>query len=92
MKYDTRCEFWKIYSKTYIKTVCKKIEKILNIKLKNDASPMETGDHPDMDESDLLDQDFFSQYQILIGGAQWDLNLGQNDFQYATHTMDRFVK
>ena len=38
---------------------------------------METGDHPEMDESDLVDQEQIAQYQMIIGSLQWDVTLGR---------------
>ena len=54
------------------------------------GSSMETGGHPEIYESDLLDQEQMSQYQMSIGSVQWDVLLGRYDFQYATNTMARF--
>ena len=41
------------------------------------GSSMETGGHPEIYESDLLDQEKMEQYQMSIGCAQWDILLGQ---------------
>jgi hypothetical protein len=35
------------------------------------VSPLEPGDHPEFDESDLLDFEGIKQYQSLIGSIQW---------------------
>ena len=48
---------------------------------------METGDYPEMDESDLLDQEQIAQYQMLIGRAIWDVTLGRYDVQYAKNPL-----
>ncbi len=53
---------------------------------------METGDHPEVDESDLLPPDEVSIYQMLIGCAQWAVTIGRFDVQYATSTMARFAQ
>ena len=37
-----------------------------------------------------LEQEQISQYQILIGSAQYAVTLGQYDVQYATNTLARF--
>ena len=47
------------------------------IKLTMYGSSMETGGHPEIYESDLLDQEKMEQYQMSIGCAQWDILLGQ---------------
>ena len=62
--------YWQISAKTYIKNTCEKIESLFDIKLKNYGSPMETGDHPEVDESDLLDPEETTKYQMLVGCAQ----------------------
>ena len=51
---------------------------------------METGDHPEMDETDLLIGSDIPIYQMLLGCAQWAVTLGRFDIQYATNTMARF--
>ena len=52
---------------------------------------METGDHPEVDDSDLLPPDDIAIYQMLIGSAQWAVTLGRVDIQYATNTLARFA-
>ena len=81
---------WEFSAKTYVKNVCEKIEKLLDISLKNYGSPMETGDHPEVDETDLLDPEQVSIYQMLIGCAQWAVTIGRFDIQYATITMAKY--
>ena len=58
--------------------------------LKNYGSPMETGDHPEINETDLLAPQEISQYQMLVGCAQWTVTLGRYDVQYATNTLARY--
>ena len=77
-------------AKTYIKNVTERIEKVMECTLKNYGSPMETGDHPEMDESDLLLATEIPIYQMLLGCAQWAVTLGRFDIQYATNTLARF--
>ena len=77
-------------AKTYIKNVTERIEKLMEITLKNYGSPMEAGDHPEMDESDLLVGTDIPLYQMLLGCAQWAVTLGRFDIQYATNTLARF--
>ena len=51
--------------------------KWFGIKYKIMDIQMETGDHPEMDESDLVDQEQIAQYQMIIGSLQWDVTLGR---------------
>ena len=39
-------------------------------------SPLEKGDHPELDDSELLDATGIQQYQSLIGSLQWVISLG----------------
>ena len=56
----------------------------------NVCSPLEHGDHPELDESDLLDEDGIQIYQSLIGSLQWAISLGRFDIQCAVMTMSSF--
>ncbi len=53
-------------------------------------SPLEHGDHPELDESDLLDEDGVQKYQSLIGSLQWTISLGRFDVACAVMTMSSF--
>ena len=86
---ETKC--WEFSAKTYIKNICEKLEKLLDCTFKNYGSPMEVGDHPETDESDLLPPDYVSIYQMLIGCAQWAVIIGRFDIQYATISLARFA-
>jgi hypothetical protein len=46
---------------------------------KNMRSPLEKGDHPELDASELLDEIGIAQYQSLIGSLQWAVTLGRID-------------
>ena len=56
----------------------------------NIQSPLEKNDHPELDDSDLLDDDGVSQYQSLIGTLQWTISLGRFDVATAVMTMSGF--
>lgn len=43
------------------------------------SSPIERGDHPELDTSELLDLDGVKQYQSIIGSLQWAVQLGRID-------------
>jgi hypothetical protein len=87
---DPHTKNWSMSAKTYIKNVCEKIENLLGITLKNYGSPMVTNDHPELDETDFLDEKGIKIYQMLIGSAQWAVTLGRYDIQYTTNTMARY--
>ena len=56
----------------------------------NVSSPLEKGDHPELDNSDYLDIDGISIYQSMIGSLQWAVSLGRIDIQTSIMTMYAF--
>ena len=54
------------------------------------SSPLEPGDHPELDTSEFLDQDGTEIYQSLIGAFQWAITIGRWDIQTAVMTMSSF--
>ena len=54
------------------------------------SSPLEKNDHPELDTSDILDEDGIRQYQSLIGTLQWAITLGRFDISVAVMTMSGF--
>jgi hypothetical protein len=59
-------------------------------KPKEYTSPLEKGDHPEIDQSEELDNDGIKKYQTMIGCLQWAVSLGRFDIQTATMTMSCF--
>ena len=53
-------------------------------------SPLEKGDHPELDDSELLDANGIQQYQSLIGSLQWAISLGYFDIATAVMSMSSF--
>ena len=53
-------------------------------------SPLEKNDHPELDDSPLLDDDGIAKYQSLIGVLQWTITLGRFDIATAVMTMSGF--
>ena len=53
-------------------------------------APLEKGDHPELDTSELLDQEGINQYQSLIGQLQWAISIGRFDIHTAVMTMSGF--
>ena len=54
------------------------------------SSPMETGDHPELDMSDFLDEKEIKLYQSMIGALQWCVTLGRFDIMFAVMTLSCF--
>jgi hypothetical protein len=56
----------------------------------NVYSPLEKGDHPKLDESELLDPDDVTKYQSLVGSLQWAISLGRLDVAKVVMTLSGF--
>ena len=54
------------------------------------SSPLERGDHPELDASNFLDQEKTEVYQSLIGAMQWAVSICRWDIQSALMTMSSF--
>jgi len=54
------------------------------------TTPLEPGDHPELDESSTLDAKQTRLYQSLIGMLQWAVTIGRIDIHCAVMTMSRF--
>ena len=63
--------------------VCAGIEKLMDILLKKYETPLATGEHPEIDDTGLLDSDGHSKYRMLIGCGQWSITLGRFDVMFA---------
>ena len=56
----------------------------------NVSSPIEKGDHPETDSSELLDTKGVQMYQSMIGALQWMVTIGRLDITTAVMTMSGF--
>jgi hypothetical protein len=54
------------------------------------TSPLEKGDHPELDVSDLLGPEDVVKYQSFIGAMQWAISIGRFDIQTAVMTLSSF--
>jgi hypothetical protein len=59
-------------------------------KPKEYTSPLESGDHPELDTTELLGLEGIQQYQSLIGSMQWAVSIGRLDITTAVMTMTSF--
>jgi len=53
-------------------------------------SPLEKGDHPEIDNSEFLDDDSTRTYQSLVGALQWSISISQFDIATAAMMMSSF--
>jgi hypothetical protein len=65
-------------------------ENIFGCKPKEYTSPLEKGEHPEIDDTEDLDIDGIKKYQKMIGCLQCAVSLKRFDIQTATMTMSRF--
>ena len=54
------------------------------------SSPLEHGDHPELDDSEYVDSDGIGHYQTMIGQLQWVIALGRFDVFTATMSISRY--
>jgi len=54
------------------------------------SSPLEKGDHPELDMSEELGEKGIQQYQSLIGSMQWAVSIGRLDITTAVMTLSGF--
>ena len=97
LSYHLGCDFYRDRHGTLCQSPKKYIERMVdNFKRmfghapKQYTSPLEKGDHPEMDTSPELDLDGIKKYQSLIGSAQWAISLGRFDVATAVMTMSAF--
>ena len=53
-------------------------------------SPLDHGDHPEIDTTEELDEKWIKLYQSMIGSLQWAMSLGRFDISTAMMTLSFF--
>ena len=56
---------------------------------KNMRTPLDKNDHPELDDSELLEGNSIQHYLTMIGQLQWIVNLGRFDIHAQVTTMSR---
>ena len=69
----------------YVNKILESYERMFNEKPRKSRPPLEGGDHPELDTSELCDDHQTKQFQTLIGQLQWLISLGH--FDIAVHVM-----
>jgi Reverse transcriptase (RNA-dependent DNA polymerase) len=77
--------------KKYIKKMFDTYQMLFGEKPWDYASPAEKGDHPKLDDTELLDDDGVQKYQSMVEAAQWLILLGKLDVATAVMTMSGFL-
>jgi len=76
--------------KKHIEKILENCRRIHGTWPKPATSPLVTGDHPELDASELLDEDNQKICQSLIGAPQWVIQIGRFDVQTAMMTSSHF--
>ena len=74
----------------YIGQLLDSYERMFGSKPKPYKSPLEKGDHPEIDTSEELGYADITKYQSLIGQLQWTISWGRMDITTAVMTMSGF--
>ena len=74
----------------YIDKMIDSYYQMFGVKPKPYVSPLEKGDHPELDTSDELNEEGIKKYQSLIGALQWAVTVGRIDITTAVMTMSSF--
>jgi hypothetical protein len=75
---------------SYVKKIIMNYENMFGEKPKEYSSPLLEKDHPELDNSPLLDENGIKQYQSVLGALQWLITLGRFDIQVAVMTMSGY--
>jgi len=92
LNYLLGCDYYRDENKTLCMEPRRYIEKmddtylqLFGEKPKQCQTPLDKNDHPELDESPLLDDKGIKIYQSLVGACQWVIQLGR--FDIAVHVM-----
>ena len=74
----------------YVNKILESYERMFNEKPRKSRPPLEGGDHPELDTSELCDDHQTKQFQTLIGQLQWLISLGRFDIAVHVMSLSRF--
>ena len=74
----------------YVNKILESYERMFNEKPRKSRPPLEGGDHPELDTSELCDDHQTKQFQTLIGQLQWLFSLGRFDIAVHVMSLSRF--
>ena len=97
MKFHLGCDFFNDPDGTlcfgprrYIDKMMDTYVQMFNEAPKEFSSPLEKNDHPELDDSEFLNDQDIKIYQSMVGACQWAVSLGRFDIQTALMTMSQF--
>ncbi len=71
-------------------SMIKQVERMFGT-LKKHSNPMETGDHPELDESEVMSDEGHRKHQMLMGMLVWVVTIGRVDVAHSTSSLSRFT-
>ena len=74
----------------YVIKTLESYERMLKEKPRKSRPPLEGGDHPELNTSDLCDEHQTKQFQTLIGQLQWLISLGHFDIAFHVMSLSSF--
>ena len=74
----------------YVNKILESYERMFKEKPRKSRPPLEGGDHPDLDTSELCEEHQTKQFQTLIGQLQWLISLGRFDIAVHVMSLSRF--
>ena len=76
--------------KKYIEKMVFNFKKMFGDKPRPYTSPLEKGDHPQLDTTEELPMEDIKKFQFLIGSIQWAVSIGKLDVCTAVMTLSKF--
>ena len=74
----------------YVNKILESFKRMFKEKPRKSRPPLEGGDHPELDTSELCDEHQTKQFQALIGQLQWLISLGRFDIAVHVMSLSRF--
>ena len=74
----------------YVNKILESYERMFKEKPRKSRPPLEGGDHPELDTSELCDDHQTKKFQTLIGQLQWLISLGRFDIAVHVMSLSRF--
>ena len=74
----------------YVNKILESYKRMFKEKPRKSRPPLEGGDHPELDTSELCDEHQTKQFQTLIGQLRWLISLGRFDIAVHVMSLSRF--
>ena len=77
-------------AQSYVEKMLKNYERLFGSQSKKYSAPLDKDDSPELDQTDIMDDEQRTIYQSLIEALQWCVTLGRFDIAVAVMTMSSF--